>query len=935
MEILGQRQVSAGFAAQAASMLRTRWKNCAYLFLIAFFLFQRAHAGTITGQFQTATGGTINNGTLSFTLSQPAVLSGTASLITQASSCYTSTVGNIVGLPDPLSLPVVTTNTSSGTLAAGTYYTKITYYGAGGETVASAETSTVLTGTGTLIVNAPILQPAGATGYKVYIGTSSGGETLQATITGFTQYQQSGPLANGSALPSSNTTVCTLSFSDQLIPTGTYYSVNLVNKNGSLIDGFPQVWCTYGGQSGTINVSNGAPTGNCGSNGVFYPTPIFANPFNNAPQSISGPLSVLSLSAGSFGNVVYCDGIRYATLNAAVAALGSSGSLVVPAPGSQCPLSGNLTIPIGMGVEWRAGAVTNIPTATTLTINGPISAPGMQIFSYTGTGTIVLGGTNGVVHTAWFPGADFCGQVNSAMLALQSGGGAAKGGFFDARDYTNSQTCGSNPFSGVTMPFQLNLSYVSVSLTNELAQWQHSGGNQFVVGYAGANPAMVLASASWPAPATVTNVVVTSNVAAVTLTTVLPRAPIAGSMWCIFGTTDPGVEGCVYVLASPAPTTTTFSYSITVSNRTVTGGTASAPMVAIGNSISGQLEAVRYNGVNLNGNGQVGVDFANVAGQEGSGIENSILTNFTIRGIDIGGPDRTAGSGNHYYRNLHVLFNAGASNVEGIACNLIGGSARINISDVTIVPNSGGTGDAAIWNRHCNISVSAIHVEGYANAVKLMGAVGTSVLTGTQITVNTSNVVNTITSDAAGNEITVTAVGQGSGSTITNSFTGTTLTGALLFYFSNTNTPKQEFYLLDKANGLITGTAQAIPEGSAPSGAANLDICYGDSTAHAVKCNYNNAGFYQQTQTLASGTATMTTAAIAAGACGTTVTVSASGVATIDSIAWAFNAAPAANPAQLVVSAWPTSGNVNFQYCNPTAGSITPNAATLNWRVVR
>jgi hypothetical protein len=39
-------------------------------------------AGTITGQIQTATGGTITNGTLTFTLSQPAVLSG-AALLTQ------------------------------------------------------------------------------------------------------------------------------------------------------------------------------------------------------------------------------------------------------------------------------------------------------------------------------------------------------------------------------------------------------------------------------------------------------------------------------------------------------------------------------------------------------------------------------------------------------------------------------------------------------------------------------------------------------------------------------------------------------------------------------------------------------------------------------------------------------------------------------------
>src|SRR5262249_37035302 len=84
-------------------------------------------------------------------------------------------------------------------------------------------------------------------------------------------------------------------------------------------------------------------------------------------------------------------------------------------------------------------------------------------------------------------------------------------------------------------------------------------------------------------------------------------------------------------------------------------------------------------------------------------------------------------------------------------------------------------------------------------------------------------------------------------------------------------------------------------------------------------------------QTVASGTAIMTTAAITANNCGTTVTVAASGVATTDTITWAFNAAPAGSNAGLV--ACPTSGNVNFAYCPGVAE--TPAAATISWRVMR
>lgn len=89
------------------------------------------------------------------------------------------------------------------------------------------------------------------------------------------------------------------------------------------------------------------------------------------------------------------------------------------------------------------------------------------------------------------------------------------------------------------------------------------------------------------------------------------------------------------------------------------------------------------------------------------------------------------------------------------------------------------------------------------------------------------------------------------------------------------------------------------------------------------------------TVTIGSGTASMTTALIGTGACGTTVSVGATGVLTTDAIAFSFNGIPPAGTTSLIIQSWPTAGNVNFQYCNPTAGNQTPGAATLNWRVTR
>lgn len=97
------------------------------------------------------------------------------------------------------------------------------------------------------------------------------------------------------------------------------------------------------------------------------------------------------------------------------------------------------------------------------------------------------------------------------------------------------------------------------------------------------------------------------------------------------------------------------------------------------------------------------------------------------------------------------------------------------------------------------------------------------------------------------------------------------------------------------------------------------------------------------TKTIASGTATLGTSAIASGACATVVTVSATGVATTDVVKAGFNSDPtsvtgygvSATGAVLTIYPYPTANNVSFKVCNSTGSSITPGAMTLNWSVTR
>jgi hypothetical protein len=363
-----------------------------------------APTSSIIGQLQTATGGTINNGTLTFVLSQPAVVSGSSSVVASAVSCYTSSAGNVVGIPDPLASPAVSANLASGSLLAGTYYVKLASWVGSTLSLPSPETVFTLTGTGTLLVSAPAVQPTSASGYNVYIGTSSGAETLQGTVTGWTPFSQASALVAGSVLPLANSSVCNIYFSDQLIPTGTYYTVSLTNRNGSTIAGFPQTWCTYGGAGGTINVSNGAPTGNCNVNGVFYPTPIFANPQNSGAQSVSGPLIVTSLQASQLQNLIYLGPFSQ------WASYGDLGQQYTAATTALCPATGCIVhIPPGsyiIGAGHEINAVSNNRPISIVCDQGAANATGffntgVTTITYTGSGpapmiTLNGGGNNGV-----------------------------------------------------------------------------------------------------------------------------------------------------------------------------------------------------------------------------------------------------------------------------------------------------------------------------------------------------------------------------------------------------------------------------------------------------------------------------------------------------------------------------------------------------------
>jgi hypothetical protein len=393
----------------------------------------------INGTIATSTGATLADSTLTFTLSQPALVSGTATMAAATTNCYTSLNGNVVGVADPLVAPVLTTNTASGTLPAGTYFVKITYVSLSGQSLPSPQGVAILSTQGTINVNSPLIHPSSATGYNVYIGTSTGSETLQGSVTDWKQYQKSIPLITGAAQPGINSSACNLYFSGELIPNGTYYKVDLIDRSGSEIAGYPQTWCTYGGAGGTINVSQGAPTGNCNTNGVFYPTPIFANPRANTELSVNRPLSLGSypLTAGAVNGVINAaayPGVDIGDkVNAAYAAAslpGSAGMRIRIPPGRY-----TFTTPIVLNAAGNTGVILEGdasgtalhyagPSHTTAIITNYAGAVGAGVrdltLDYTGVGSDVTGLAL-KTSSVWgiFENLDISGFANGVSFPVQ------------------------------------------------------------------------------------------------------------------------------------------------------------------------------------------------------------------------------------------------------------------------------------------------------------------------------------------------------------------------------------------------------------------------------------------------------------------------------------------------------------------------------------
>lgn len=276
-----------------------------YRWLLWLGLAAGVHAqttGWLSGKLQLPSGLGVSNGTLLLQLSQQAYLDAGSQVAPAQVSCYTSIDGTVVGLPNPGAAPVVNPFPGIGTLPAATYFVETVYTGAspsGARSLVSPEAQVTLSSTGNLVVTAPTVQPATATGYAVYIGTSSGTETLQGTVTGWSDYTQSVPLTNGTARPGTNNSQCQLYFNDTMVPSYTYYEATLEDAAGNVEPGFPRGWYLYG-----LQADVGKLTPLASNPAVAFPMPVLQNPVNPlVGQSVFSVLNLNGLAVHATSNL--------------------------------------------------------------------------------------------------------------------------------------------------------------------------------------------------------------------------------------------------------------------------------------------------------------------------------------------------------------------------------------------------------------------------------------------------------------------------------------------------------------------------------------------------------------------------------------------------------------------------------------------------------
>lgn len=250
--------------------------------------------------------GNLNNdaGVAPIVFSGPGQSSTNVTIGGSASAGSTASV-TVAGQTPPPNF-VYLSDVSGGSISQTEYYVKLTYASSTTETTGGTEYSYAVPANYVLKVQSPPIWQ-GATGYNVYVSTSSGSETLQnsAPIAFGTNWTEpTSGLVSGASLPGSNTTAWTetVTYAVDQIPgltdslgTTAEFLENLINTDPVLVGN--HVWASFGGDVITVSAPSVFPaiTVTAASTGGL----TTATGSGSAPASPSGAIDGIIVGGAS------------------------------------------------------------------------------------------------------------------------------------------------------------------------------------------------------------------------------------------------------------------------------------------------------------------------------------------------------------------------------------------------------------------------------------------------------------------------------------------------------------------------------------------------------------------------------------------------------------------------------------------------------------
>jgi len=407
---------------------------------------------------------------------------------------------NTSGLTNPSTAATVTASTTGGTLAKSTkYYVEYTYTNATGETTGSTElnfTTAASTATNSALLLLPTL-PAGATGINVYVGTSSGGEKLNGSVsspssTTSNAYLITTPPGATAAVPSSNSTGSvpnpasaatlaaattggtlaasttyyvkytwtgatgeTLASTEASVTTGSSTKTNSITVTAPAASALAASMKVYVGTASGQELYNGAlSTLSTTSNNVYTITSFTGLPGTNT-AGVSNPAAGATLTVGATNGKLAKSTkyyVEYTWVTGTGETLGSTELSATTTSASTCSLG------LATGVAPSGATALNIYVGTVSgqeILNGSIAAPSQTGPNYY-TITAAPSSTNTAVPPASNNSYALASSTSAAALAGSTTGGTLLAGTKYYFDYTwvsaTGETIASSEGSFTTAP---------------------------------------------------------------------------------------------------------------------------------------------------------------------------------------------------------------------------------------------------------------------------------------------------------------------------------------------------------------------------------------------------------------------------------------------------------------------------------------------------